>query len=88
MENFNLNTVMTNVLVSGVLFFDSGGWIYYEDDTQFEIGNSFSHQASHENFAQFIERTVDDIMIQENRKCKTDENYEPLVTINYAIYCK
>lgn len=86
LKGFDLNIVMTDILQHGVFMYDSGLWMYYLSDIEFGNDDVFSNQSANEDFAEFVERTLCDIMIMEDEKCKEIEGYEPLVTINYAIY--
>lgn len=81
LKDFNLNEVMTSVFIEGVFFIDSGLWGYYQNDTDFDNDNVFLTQKHNENFEDFTKRIITQIMDDESK------NEEPLVTINFAIYC-
>lgn len=81
LPNFDLNKVMTDVL-NGVLFKDSGLWMYYEDDAAFDKGEDLYEQELNEDFNSFIKRVIYNLMqLEESRK-----DPEPLTTIDYAVY--
>ena len=57
-----------------------GGWDFYKSDYDFVNGKSYLSQKSSEPVHQFFERLVQQLM-------KDEENdKEPLVTIDYAIW--
>ena len=66
LKGFDLNIVMTSVLQHGVFMHDSGLWMYYLSDTEFENDEVFSNQSANEDFADFVERTLVDIIVMED----------------------
>lgn len=77
-----LTTLMDYVIPStGVMMKHcNGGWDFYMSDEDFINGESFMAQKPSEDFHQFAERLIAEIM-------KIEEGLEePLTTIDYAIW--
>lgn len=78
-----LETMLNNVLPEGSVLYkhNHGFFDFYKSDRHFEDGDDFSSQDSNETFSSFIERTVQELMAQEEQI----GDPEPTVTIDYAI---
>ncbi len=76
LQDFDLNKVMTHVL-PGLLFFDSGLWMYYKSDSDFDNKQDAAFcQTSSEDFEQFIERVTTSLIDEESKS-----HDEALITI-------
>lgn len=83
-KNFDLETVLEHVIPeSSILFKDSGTYLFYLNEEDWELGvdAAFDYQRANESFSQFIKRILKSLMEREGWMD------EPLVTIDYMIFC-
>jgi hypothetical protein len=80
-----VTTALDSVLPqSSVLWKDSGLWSFYRSDDDFIAGKEYLYQLCTESFEEFINRVIQALMKEE----ADNNDPEPLVTIDYAIYNK
>lgn len=77
----NLEKIFDDVLPEeGILYKQNHGcWQFYKDESSFEKDGPYTRQSPSESFSEFIHRTLNKLMEDE----EGDE--EPLVRINYAV---